>query len=52
MQAATAAKLPQRSATVLKDAPKYPEGTGVRIVTKSAKDLPVLNKLAAIKLAN
>jgi hypothetical protein len=45
-------RLPQRIVKVLNDAPKYPEGTGVRLEVKSAKDLGTLMKLAIIKLAN
>lgn len=36
----------------LATAPRYPEGTGVRLVAKSVRDLPVLCQLAAIKAAN
>lgn len=52
MQAAAAAKLPQPIVKIMKEAPKYPEGTGVRILMKSAKYLPTIKKLTAIKLAN
>ena len=52
MLAARQAKLPQRIVQILDAAPKYPEGTGVRLVMKSAQSLGVLNQLAAIKLAN
>ena len=34
------------------EAPHYPEGTGLRLLVKSAKDLPAIRKLAEIKLAN
>jgi len=36
----------------MKEAPKYPEGTGIRLTVKSPKDIAALLKLAAIKLAN
>ncbi len=36
----------------LKSAPKYPEGTGVGLLIKRAKDLPTVRKLAAVKAAN
>jgi Protein of unknown function (DUF3788) len=52
MVAARQSKLPQRVLKVMDEAPKYPEGTGVRFVVKSARDLGMLKKLAAIKLAN
>jgi hypothetical protein len=51
MQAAGVAKLPQSIVKIMKEAPKYPEGTGVRILMKSVKYLPAIKKLATIKLA-
>lgn len=36
----------------LATAPHYPEGTGLRLVVKSARDLPALRQIAAIKAAN
>ena len=52
MKAARECPLPKRVMKILEEAPKYPEGTGVRIAVKGAKDIAVLKKLAAIKLAN
>ena len=52
MRAAKASKLPRRIVEIMKQAPKYPEGTGVRIVIKVVKDLAAIKTLAAIKLAN
>ncbi len=52
MQSAREARLPQRIVKVLTEAPKYPEGFGVRLRVKSSRDLGVLKRLAAIKLAN
>ena len=52
MQAAAAARLPQPIVKIMKEAPKYPEGTGVRILMKSVKYLPAIKTLAGIKLAN
>ncbi|HOW63740.1 MAG TPA: DUF3788 domain-containing protein [Candidatus Paceibacterota bacterium] len=52
MQAAWQSQLPQRIVKVMEKAPKYPEGTGVRLVVKSPKDIAALLKLATIKLAN
>jgi hypothetical protein len=37
---------------LLDEAPRYPEGTGLRLMVKSAKDLVEIRKLALIKLAN
>ncbi len=50
--AARAAKLPASVAHALETAPKYPEGTGLRLVVKSSRSLATLKKLAAIKIAN
>lgn len=52
MQAARQNQLPQRIVKVMEKAPKYPEGTGIRIVVKSTRDITILLKLAAVKLAN
>jgi hypothetical protein len=52
MAAARAGQLPARILSLLDEAPKYPEGTGVRIHITSVKDLPTLRKLARIKLEN
>ena len=52
MQAARAGKLPQRIVKIMNAAPKYPEGTGVRIALKTPKDLAGVLALAVIKLAN
>ena len=52
LQAARAAKLPQRIVKIMNAAPKYPEGTGVRIEVKAPRDIEPLKRLAAIKLAN
>lgn len=52
MRAARQSDLPKRIVEALKEAPKYPEGTGVRLRVKSPRHLAALEKLAAIKLAN
>ena len=44
------AAVPARVLRMLDDAPKYPEGTGLRFQIKAAKDIAVVKKLAAIKL--
>jgi hypothetical protein len=36
----------------LDEAPKYPEGTGLRLVIKGKKDIAAVKKLAAVKIAN
>lgn len=50
--AARSSKLPRHVLAALNAAPKYPEGTGLRLTVKSPRDLPALRKLAAIKAAN
>lgn len=50
--AARASGLPARVLHLLDEAKKYPEGTGLRLHVKTLRDLPVLKKLAEIKLAN
>jgi hypothetical protein len=45
------AKWPQRIRKILDEAPRYPEGTGVRLEIKKPKDIEMVKQLAAIKLA-
>jgi hypothetical protein len=52
VNAARQRKLPQRILKAIDEAPRYPEGTGVRLVVKRMSDLPAICKLAEIKLAN
>ncbi len=52
VEAARQCGLPAKVLKALDEAPKYPEGTGLRLVIKSAKDLPAVKKLAAVKAAN
>ena len=52
MRAARQIRLPQRVVKAMDEAPKYPEGAGVRLVVKSSRDIAPLKKLAAVKLAN
>lgn len=37
---------------LLDEAPHYPEGTGLRLMVKTERDLPPIRKLAQVKLAN
>ncbi len=50
--AARAARLPAKVRQALATAPRYPEGTGLRLVARSGRALPALRQLAAIKAAN
>ena len=52
VKAARQSKLPQRIMKIIAEAPRYPEGTGLRIDVKGPKDIPAIKKLAAIKLEN
>ncbi len=45
-------KFPVRILTLIDEAPKYAEGTGIRLDVKKAADLPIIKRLAAIKVAN
>jgi hypothetical protein len=54
-RAVLAARQSGLSARLLKTidaAPKYPEGTGVRLQIKGPKDMPAVRKLAVAKLEN
>jgi uncharacterized protein DUF3788 len=52
VQAAHASKLPAKVVQAIDQAPRYAEGTGVRLVVSGARDLAVVQKLARIKLEN
>ena len=52
VMAAKEAQFPTAVAKAIAAAPRYPESTGLRLAVKTARDLPSLRKLAAIKLAN
>ncbi len=42
----------QQVLTALHHAPRYAEGTGIRLVTRNRRDVTTMLKLAAVKLAN
>ena len=44
--------LPKHVLQLLDEAPLYPEGTSLRLVVRSVRDLTTMRKLVAIKLAN
>jgi hypothetical protein len=52
VKAALHSALPKRIINTIKGAPRYPEGTGIRLIVKSPSHLPAIRKLAEIKLAN
>ena len=52
MQAARDSKLPAAAMKILDEAPRYAEGTGVRLDISAKKDLAIVKKLVAAKMAN
>jgi hypothetical protein len=50
--AARAAKLGVTAAKLIDEAPRYPEGTGIRLEVSRPRQIPLVRKLARIKLAN
>ena len=52
IKAARQSDLPQRALEIIKSAKRYAEGTAVRIDVHGTKDVAVVEKLAAIKLAS
>ncbi len=52
MEAARTARLPKRVLEELERAPRYPEGTGLRLMVRQHKDLPAIEKLAQIKMTH
>jgi len=52
VKAARASRLGRTAEKLLDKAPRYPEGTGIRLEVKGPKHLPLIRKLAQIKLDN
>jgi hypothetical protein len=52
LKAAEDAGLPDRAVEILKDAPKYPEGTGVRLDVAAKEDLATVLTFARSKVAH
>jgi len=52
MVAVRAAGFPARMRKIIAEAPRYPEGTGIRLEIKKPKDIEIVKQLAAIKLAH
>jgi hypothetical protein len=50
--AAQSSNLPKSVLKIIADAPKYAEGTGVRLIVRARRDLQAVRTLAEIKLAN
>ena len=51
-EAAIRAVLPASVLDVIRQAPTYPEGRGVRLAVRHKKDVGVVRKLASIRMAN
>jgi len=52
VSAARASRLGRAATKRIDEAPRYPEGTGIRFETVRSKDIPLIKKLARIKLEN
>jgi ribosomal protein S12 len=52
VEAARQSRLPKAVKKIIDEAPRYPEGTGVRLEITARKDLAAIRKLAEVKLAN
>ncbi len=52
VKAARAGRLSRAAMKLLDEAPRYPEGTGIRLEVRGPKHIPLIEKLARIKLAN
>lgn len=52
LSAAKSERLPQAVQNALAQAPRYPEGNGLRLLVRRASDLAAIRKIAAIKVAN
>ena len=50
--AAQASRLPAAVLDIIEQAPRYPEGRGVRLDVRSRKDVEHVKAIAAIKMAN
>jgi hypothetical protein len=50
--AARASRLGRVATRLIDEAPHYPEGTGIRLEVSRAKDIPLIKKLARIRLEN
>ncbi len=52
LKVAKESHLPVGVMRAIAEAPRYPEGTGLRLVVKTARDLSAIRKLAEIKVMN
>jgi hypothetical protein len=52
VDAARKSRLSKAMMKIIDEAPRYPEGTGIRLEITARKDLAAVRKLAEVKLAN
>ncbi len=52
VSAARASRLGRAAERLIDAAPRYPEGTGIRLRVSRSRDVPLIRKLAKIKLEN
>jgi len=52
IKAARQSDPPKRALKLIAEAPRYPEGTGLRLQVAKKEDLPIIKSLAAIKVQN
>ena len=52
VSAARASQLGRAATKLFDEAPRYPEGTGIRFEVRRATDIALMKKLARIKLDN
>jgi hypothetical protein len=52
VDAARASRLSRAATKLIDEAPRYPEGTGIRFEVRRATDVTLVRKLARIKLDN
>jgi hypothetical protein len=52
MATVRAARFPARIRKIIAEAPRYPEGTGIRLEIKKPNDIEIVKQLAVIKLAH
>lgn len=52
VRAALESDLPKSLVKIISSAPHYPEGTGIRLLIKTGRDLAAVRRLAPYKIAN
>ena len=52
MRVARSLDFPARIARLIEDAPRYPEGSAIRLEIRTSEDVDVVKRLAQLKIAN